>query len=508
MTLTKNVHPWANDGTQESDTTLTNTKRDTGWVGGDRPSKERFNRIQYDIDNDLNQIKEEVPTSYSTINSVAVQEAMISEQLWYINLGVTSNAANEFCSAGSSLRSYVELCSFFDPDTNSPMILALDQTTCKVYVIDPRALNPGYEPSIDSSDLLSDDLPSGSGQTWIPVSMACDNTYVYIIFRDTNASPDTYQIQSWDVATWDVNPGWASTGTALPVTGDPVYTSVRPSKVIVASSSKLATLNCPATITANTTAAVSILDKTDGSIDASGAGDAPTGVTARPYGSIASDGINIYFMVYEASTPSCYLCTATIADPTAGTGGSDYPLQNSGAYYGLVCAIGGLVVSCYSTTYASEDPSDLVIRTHKSTAADLDYIYRGQNPYSTPAEAQNYLYTRPLAMCFDGINIWIYCTNQLVDSGATYYRTGLLKIDAAKLLESNQDHSTFKRQLTDVAIGPFLINGRAARTNTSANTAYMSIAFDGRDIFCNWDVEVSQTYSGRLYRLAKAILRS
>jgi hypothetical protein len=502
MTLTKNLHPWANDGTQESDTTLTDTKRDTGWVGGDRPSKERFNRIQYDIDNDLNKIKAELPIPYS-IDFPGLMEQILATGKWpSINFGFPHSGLNEFnYNYPTSTEALRALCVCFDPDTNYPRILALDETACRIDVHNPRSLNPSLEPSSNSGD-LSVDLPSGSGQTWMANGMACDNDSVYVVFTDTNASPDTHQIQAWDISTWDVKTGWPATGTALPLTGGGTASDTRACNVIVSSSAAtLAVIQTALAVSSSSTAILSIIDIDDGTINASGAGDAPTGGTYSASDSLASDGSYVYFTVRDLGTPDVYICSAAISDPTTGCGGTGYPLQVSGATRAHLCNIGSAIASCYG--YSTDAEDDEVLRVHTSTDADMDVIYRGQSSYSTPVTNEKWLYSYPRAMCFDGINLWIYATSDIYGTGASDPVAGLIKFDVSKFLLNSPDTGLI-RQLNDLAHGPFLINSRAVNIPSLGQ----SIVFDGRDVFCTWETTAGNLYSGRLYRLAKAILRS
>lgn len=497
MTLNKNLHPWAEDGVRESDETFTDEKRDIGWVGGDRPYRERFNRLQFETDNKLNKLVDESPPTYSTISTVSIINQTLSTGRWATPWGMTHDGINLFGGPGS--EAYIDTCVYFDSDDN-PRVLALDQTSNVIHDFDPRASNPGLEPTGTPSGTLTDDLGGG---TWVATSMATDGVSVFVTFRNTAASPDQYYIQAWDIDTWTVKTYWPAAGRALPATGNPLNADTRPCTVIVASASRLAVVQSATVISANTDPAISILLLSSGSITDSGAGDAPTGVSGQPCGTLCSDGLNIYFGVAHP-TLNTYVCTATIADPDVGVGGgAGYPLVHTGSYkvYLVSCGL-DLVVSTYFDATAPAD-TDVVIRTHHYNTAALDEIVRGQNSHSTPLDADNYLLHSPRAICFDGLNVWIYGGNHIADALYTTHTAVLVKIDVGKFC---QDLVVQNRQLPDIVSGTFMLNGRATKA-WGDDHAYSSILFDGRDIFSVFDTTTGQTYSGYIFRLPRAVLR-
>jgi hypothetical protein len=416
------------------------------------------------------------------------EQSMISSGLWETSFGSTIDS-NNIIDAGSTVREFRDQCVYFTSDSR-PRLLVANNSGLTIEVWDARTRS-----LVETTSTLADDLPSGSSETWEVCSIMTDGTYLYGLFIDTNASPNTYQIQAWEIATWDVKGGWASTGTSLPGTGSP-FGGGKGGEIIKASSTKLATYNSWIDISASSSTAITIIDITDGSIDASGAGDAPTGDSVNAT-NICSDGTNVFFTGYGSSS-NTYLCSATIADPTAGCGGSNFPLTDtSTSYFTRLVSCGPNLMFCAMTNATTAILNN--IRTFNSSNADLDILQLGQNSASTPLLGNKWVLKNPSDLVFDGINVWIL--GGIENNGTGDDQAVLVKIDVAKLalIDTN-----VVRQLGDVASGVFIL---AANTVLQSYT-YPSVSFDGRDIWGIIEPTSLQTASGKIFRLPFAKIRN
>lgn len=487
MTIDKIDGVWAESGVTTPEPT--DEKKAVGWVSGtsaDRPFVEYFNYLQNRVENAIDRIIEErLNTFYDGATDAS---KMISTGLWDDSWGCTSDAANVI--AGGATKAYVDMGVYFDSNKN-PHLLILDDTNKKIEVWDPRSLE--HETDLDSGDLTAD-LPSDADQEWEAISMCTDGTSVYVTFWDTHDAANTHQIQSWNISTWIVKDGWPSTGTEFGSGEHPDGAILtKQSRVIVASENKLAAVNCGYTITADDDPIITIIDITDGTIDAVGSGDAPVD-SAEAVSCIASDGTNLFFCV-KASV-NFYVCSATIADPTAGCGGANYPLSVGTKEMMSITSCGPNLIT---STFRATNDSDIIIRTHSATDADLDQITLGQNSADTPIVADEYILQDPGNSCFDGINLWIVGSFNI--SGAS---TGvLIKIDVSRLMLL--DVAT-TRQLGDVIGGAYAISPDVA--NSFGGIKDSRVIFDGRDVWCTLETRASQTLSGNIFRLPLAALRS
>ncbi|MBV6340977.1 hypothetical protein [Candidatus Magnetobacterium casense] len=437
----------------------------------------------------------------SIYEDAADPEGMITTKLWSAanTWGLTCDTPNTIYG-GADDKIYVDIATFFDAD-GAPFILALDYQHNKIDVFNSRT---GV--LTDTSDLLTDDLPAPAGATWFPYSMCTDGTYAFVCFTNTNPNPDTYQIQAWEIATWDVKTGWAATGTALPSAAN--HSLITPGKVIIADADHLATLNSWVVIAADTSDAISIINRSDGSIDNSASGDAPTAVSAQAYYGICSDGTNIFFGAYAgAPTNIGYICSATIANPTTGCGGANFSDPGGFALTGpadaiisSMCALGPNLCVAGIADNTGIVATSHMLRTFNSADADLDIITSGQNSAAAPAGGDEYIISGIYSMAFDGINLW--CAGSVNNAGADF-QVSAVKIDAAKL--SAVDTGTDK-QLSDVTSSSFLM---APNDIIGVGGTYWlcSVTFDGRDILVEYNGLTSASASATIYRLPMALLR-
>ena len=463
MTIDKIDNVWANSGDCEdfSTTDPAGTKQDTGYVGGDQPEIERFNELFRRQEQRINDIvQERINTFYDGSTNYRKQ---ITTGIWddsWAHMKDSANTITDICA---------DICVYFPSTTEIETRLLTLATDKKIYVYDTRDLS-----LLDTSHDLTTDLPSGSGQTWVPQSMCTDGTHIFCTFRDTVTNKN--QINSWLIEDWTENTGWTPGGTQL--SGTNSWTAL-----IIADDDFLAIADESITISAASSAAIVLIDRSDGTIDSSGAGDAPTGLSLTAQ-KLCSDGTNIYFIADDSGT-NTVLCSATITNVQVGCGGSNYPLTiGTGVQYAIV-SCGDTIVSMITGAYNTN-----TVFVSDSSDADLDKLIGGQDSQGTPITVDNYFMCYPVNGCFDGINVWFI--SSIDRGGYPDDRYSLIKIDVASL--HRYDPITV-RQLIDVGVSYSIDVQPSGGANDTDR-----VIFDGRDIW---------TYTfGTIQRLPLALFRS
>jgi len=490
MTIRKILRRWANGGIKTEPGT---PKQDQGWVDNEQVPYEFFNWLQDRVEEKLDRIVQERVDSF--FEGSADPELAISTGLWPDSWGVGNDVTNFI--AGGSAKEYRALDVYFTAN-KSPRLLVADNAATVIEVWDPRSLL-----QVGGSADLKLNLPSGGGELWSIVSMCTDGISLYVVFIDSNASPDVYRVQAWDLATWNIKAGWPATGTALPGSGNgPQLLYYKQAKIINADSNNLAISQGWINITTAGAPAIQIVSKATGALTVGGAGDAPTGVGMQAVEGICSDGQYIFFVVNDTTTTNSYLCSCQIAAPTVGSGGLSYPLAltTRGA---RLCSLGstGLFTS---TIYSLSGDSVELLRTHSPAEADLDRIIRGQTVRPGPAYISGEIthYDNSCwGMTFDGINLWMLTNVDL--PGGTGNQFALLKVDVSRLSQVTIANPEW-RQLPDI-VSVFLITPHDRTINLDP---HLDLVFDGRDLWVNVEPDDSQPESGNIYRLPLALFRS
>jgi len=491
MTIGKFLKRWANAGTK---TAPSDPKQDLGWVDNEQVPFEWINWLFDKIEDKIDRIVQERVDSF--FEGSTDPQLAISTGLWPDSWGVGNDVTNFI--AGGSGKEYRDLEVYFTAE-NDPRLLAIDNAATVIEVWDPRSLT-----QVGTSNDLKLDLPSEGGEVWSVVSMCTDGVSAYVVFIDSNASPDVYRIQAWDLATWNVKTGWAATGSSLSGSGNgpqPLY--YKHAKVIIADATYLAISQGWINITTAGAPAVQIVNRSTGFLTAGGAGDAPTGINMQAVEGICSDGQYIFFVVNDTTTSASHLCSAQIAAPTTGCGGANYPraLTTRGA---RLCAIGQSNRAFVSALYSLSGDLVELVKSHNYLDADLDEIIRGQTTIPGPAYVSGEVTHYDNAcwgMVFDGINLWMLTNIDL--PGGTGNQFALLKIDASKFSQIDRQDPEI-RQLTDIAT-PFLITPHDRTINFGPHN---DLVFDGRDLWVIVEPDSGQPESGNIYRLPLAMFRS
>jgi len=479
---------WASTGTKDTiPTDLTLAKIAQGWVGGedaDRPAIDTFNKLQNRAEEKIDDVIENGPAA----NYPQLTEAEIQSQLTtgiYDNPWGSTNDTLNRMYGGADTKAYIDVTVAFTA-AGEKRILALDESVNKIDVFDPETLT-----LVDTSDDLSDDLPSVGTEVWVPVAFCVDatSTHVYVLFKNTFPNPDEWQIQSYLISDWSANTGWAATGVASSDTGNGL------GDIFIADSTHLCIVQEWVTINAATDDGLALHLLSDGTFVRGGGGDSPGGDPSEAQHA-CSDGTNIYF-VSEGGGGDSYVCSATIADLEAGLGGN-YPLTVTNSVKGRICNVGGFIASTHSvSTYAE---GDFVFFTHSATDPDLQYFERGAS--QNGIDGKYFIMKRIQDIIYDGINIWILAKVEN-GAGANDDQQVLIKVDAAKL--SITDTAAGSIVAMDDISSVFVVN---AGGSTGVNDdEQIKGTFDGRDVWINIEPRASQTYSGYLYRLPLALLR-
>jgi hypothetical protein len=475
---------WSESG--DTGTPPDDTKIETGWVGGERAKMERLNYLQGRVEDRLNDIVREGVKGYSDHITTDEAKLAIATGLYAgDDWGNIRNTANNMYG-GAATKAYTDLCVAFDPQTHDQILLVLDDTNKTIDVFDPRVGT-----LTTTSSALTDDLPSPTG-TWHVYSMCTDGESVYVFCTDTHGGADTHRVQAWNISSWDVKSGWSSTGTALSGSGTRSTTDGK--DILIVSSTHLAVAESWTASVAATpaTKCIELLTLAAGTIPAgaSGAGQGDLGATGYNVKTMASDGVAILFIADDGT--NVILGTATLADLTAGTGGTGYPLSLGTDTDTKIIACGYLFITANGFSVPGFAATDIVLRAHTRSDATRDTIERGRNSASSAKVGDKWIFEHATDLTYDGLNLWI--TAQV--NNATTDGVALVKIDIAKIWESDTDEV---KQINDITNSIFATPIEPA--------SYTPTTFDGRDIWFITNQAASGTLSGYVYRLPMALIR-
>ncbi len=324
-----------------------------------------------------------------------------------------------------------------------------------------------------SGDLSTGNLPSGGGEDWVPECMCSDGTTVYVMFGDQNAAPNqTYRVQAFTISTWASK--WGGTGTALTGTG-----AMQPANnhggIVVASATQIATANSWVSWVNNSTECVTLIGMSDGVIDDEGAGDMPSGYAID----VTSDGTNLYII-----TTGHDVCTATLADLTAGVGGN-WPYLTATASIIDILHTGKLIIASWGAT------------------AGILRLFTSAGSYSIVNTGDTAVIELGGELAWDGLCVWERCQID-VDGNA---RTAVARIDVNSCC-----HIAAGTEATTATAEKLMKTVMILDPDTVAAAAHQSspICYDGRDIWVvgdQRDLGDGGTLSGKIYRIPKAVLR-
>ena len=435
-----------------------------------------------DLALEIDDLREDRVYSYNL--DAADPQKMISTGLWVEPWAFPGNTVNII--PGGAAKTYRDIKTIFTATGESRLIIA-DNTNLKFEVWNPRTLA-----LVDTSDVLSDDLPAGSFDIQ---SICTDGVSVYATIRNITPSPDEYYIQAWDIATWGVKAGWSTTGTKLTSTGN-----LKDFKCIMANATRIAVINTATAIAASTSPLIEIINIATGGITGVGAGNStPTGSVVDG-ACIASDGTYVYFGVRKSG--NIYICNASINNPAVSSGGTGIGGSlGVDTHLSAIVSAGTNIVAFFNYAAGFQVKGDVVMLIMSTSGAFLDTIYRGlmQATHSLGADAFP-IYNIADAV-FDGLNVWAFVDVDLLGTGL---QAALFKLDVSKLcrVSSNLDVC---RTVPDLNPSIFMLpNGY-----THFSFPQMGMTFDGRDIWTILDQEAGGGHplAGNIYRLPLALLR-
>jgi hypothetical protein len=466
----------------------TPTEKGLGWREAEQVVAGQHNWLQKGQNDTVNKIIQERINTY--YDDATDPEGMITTGLWSEDWG--SMASGENYINGGSAKQYTDIKAYFNTDGEA-RLLALDMAARKIEIWDPRS-------DLTSNINISQDLATDmiGGDTYYPVAMCTDGTTVFVVFA--NDTDNTMEVNAWTISetlgTW-LNP-WAAEVTlngTFAVTGAPTTRLV---DIIIADSTQIATVQGNNPVTAASTVTISVLAKSDGTVNTTGSGDATTGGTwtgiARRF---VSDGTNLFFGIRDATNAKIASCL--ISNAQTPTGITGYPVQTAGRNRIVMASGGSNFVSAYNKSSAWA-LNDVCIRSHLlagTPTAIGDQITIGQD--GTPITSDSYSYNSAADMCFDGLNFWVICDFS-ASPGSGYT---LVKMDASKFLHALPN---LNRQIDTMNFPVFIVAPDVVFA--AAADGFLRVVFDGRDLWFNVESRTGQTATGRIYRLPVAALRS
>lgn len=390
-----------------------------GWVGGDQPpaSYENWHNSQQDMRiNKLSDGTEGYPDGM-TWDDIVAKRFDISAEVYPANVSISLSGTpdvTEICIHRRDDQSYAH--------RDHTYYLVLAENNAEIICVDAET----------HTTVQTIDVTTGLGAgTWEANAMCVDAEYVYVVFTETGAT--THWVQAYqidlDSATWAVKSGWPANGTQLiDISTPPTVVGQKQAGIIHADNTSLAIASCwRQTVSSSAHAAIQLINKTTGAISSSGGGDVGSiGSNVIITGQLTSDGTNIYYGVYAPSGGLGFVCTATIASLTTGSGITGYPFtQSSPDSYavGDIMAIGDKVYASWTSRTiltSSAAPSGVnagYITVGSSTAASHRRIVFTSTVYSDDRyRRMSHSFGR---MAFDGLHLWVYTLSDTAYVAAT-----------------------------------------------------------------------------------------
>lgn len=482
-----NLTPLGSTGALESETTFED------WVDGgfvdERVRYTRLNRQFYRADSKLNE----------TINQIAKGVADDTGPDAFVKrLFTSSDCLHSPTNPGCLLDTSDSTKAYYSLDYTriggEKKLLACNYSTgCEVDVLDIATL------SLESENDLSGGLDTSGTQDWYPVDICNDGTYAYVLFQDTDASPEVYCVQAYDMSDWTPHPDWSTTGLDLTGSGSFTLTDGGP-KIIYAATDKLAVLQSWNAITAATSAAVGIIDATDGTLDGEGAGGVAYIPSVNTYGrGLCSDGTNVYYGARDTVANAVFLVSMPIASP-GGTGATNnagsYDPNSASNYVGSLCCAGDTILMGFEDDFSN---SRCVAYHYDTTYSLISAKAALLTTGSSDIEAVR-------AMAFDGLNFW--AIGKYDESGNSGDEAKIIRLDfAAQGSISSTYTDVYTPDLQDLAGKTYGVTPDPLVAD-GPDSKGCPVAHDGRDLWVVWEPSASDTdRSGKIIRFAKTLLR-
>jgi hypothetical protein len=453
------INPLGETGGKDTDTVLS-TWVDNGWVD-ERVRYKALNKVFNRSDNKINEIIERGPGCSLSNDpySIGVFSPDISTFAPYDGANIIDPTA----SAGG---------------TNTDLVYTVIHGKRVILTVKNATRLTIYD--IDEMDFLEDIEAATLGLPLGSIISACgDGQYVYVLYA-VSGTPDQYWVKGYDP-----DNSWAeiwSSGTQLEVYEQSF--SGHQAKIRMANSDKLY-VTCPwVEIDSGTDAAVTILDKGDGSIDGSGAGDVNSSSTGHVHRA-CSNGTYIFMLIFEGSN---YVISSMSISSQGATGCGWKWLPSQYASWSTVSDVG----CCGETIVVTHTTGNLYTR--------LTTGY-GITSYFLPGDADK---AESLGrICCDGLNFWAIGTRE--NLGGTSDVLMLYRLDGAHIGGYWDNSSWTAESYTDGEnyVTPYKVDDF---NRTSHDFNQTIVASDGDSIWSNIYYGVSGEDT-KIARLRRSLLR-
>lgn len=344
MTLKPFEKPWANSAASQDLLEPTDDNRADGWKRGYRVESNKWNYKIRELDLKVNDTIAErnLHPCDIDVSTIETYSTDIDDYRKALSSGSFLWDTCKTWGWSDDPNNVIELASTYYQDImpiwidDEVYIAALSRRSAnlgEIHIYNARSKSQlSYSGALSS---IANALDTTGSQTYEPLSMCTDGIDFYVVFRDTNPSPDEYYVQSFSydssTDTWSKKSLWPNNGLAI---GSGAI-SYNPS--IIISSSNGTDMNRVAIActwedldTAPTDPGVRVVNTSNGTVVTSGCGGATTAANNKMMGGITCDGTSIYFTYYYDAGVNGYSRAASCGtnDATASGGLLDCNLSN------------------------------------------------------------------------------------------------------------------------------------------------------------------------------------
>lgn len=299
---------------------------------------DKFNKIELRQDLKINEAIEGTPKTISDDgNDQTFVTEVFSPAVSIMNPEDTSNIID----TGATRDVFDIVNAVID---KSKKLITIEDGDIYVYDVTTRA----FEIKLDTELLAG--LDTTGTQSWNPLSCCADATNLYVLFVEDDASPNEYWIQSYRLSDWAVNSAWPTYGTQMSVWQ--LSVGAREAQIRNATpgvTGKLVVSQTWRVVSSGTNDGLSIIDKTDGTVDGGGCGDVGSTSVGQVIG-ICSNGTYIFAAL--KTTGDLKVASMSIASPGATGGGSFQDAGTlpavAGTYFTGIACCGNNVVVTYN----------------------------------------------------------------------------------------------------------------------------------------------------------------
>lgn len=343
MTVDKFDHPWGENGSL--DTTLTDAKRDVGWISGDSPDRPTIERLNLLENEDQNKINESIDRGPKTLSD----DGGLIDTLYEVYSNDNSFACGLQTSNTFDVGGAKRICPAYINGERKLLIANELQRQFKVFDTVTGTID-------ETVTLSSANFQNSTDEIY---DVTADLDYVYVSYTTAN---DTY-VHSFRVGTWVANTNWPATGTLIHSNGFPGNDIIRVNSDFLAVSDPEGSPDL-----------VYLIDVSDGTVSDSGSGDDTSFNNRR----IASNGD--YLFTSEGGS-------IDVTNMTNGCGGTGWGVSSLASN---VASIGNFI--------AGVDSNSPQLRLYTTENFNIATASTGDNTK-----------VKYLGPCtFDGVNLWAH----------------------------------------------------------------------------------------------------